>query len=618
MNGLKAQYRLARYANCTAPWFQPGARCGGSGLVVRRAWWVALLLILALAGCGPRGPRTTATRGGAAPVVQSQQNHLQIALDYVSRIEEFEPQQGMMQVAYQLNRWMESEPENEPWEETPLLAKMPETLRRLPPLADLDKREFTIDDVLYIRETSWMRSISQWVTEEEDPVLSEDWLKTVEQARGEPHAHDLSVATQLFDWTIRNIQLDPLLEYPTASDAAEGADSKLLPLYRGEPGPGYRTWPWQTLIFGRGDAWQRARVFARLARQQEIDVVMLAIDDASPYGRPRPWLPAALIDDQLYLFDTQLGLPIPGPDGEGVATLQQVRDDAQLLRNLDLGETLVYPVKAEDLDKLVVLLDDAPESLSYRMRLIDAHPTSSQQLTLSVQPSRLVQRLKACGMDRVQLWQIPLETWIFRKALDRRAEDDTDLIRFLFFEEWIFNGDSPLARARQQHFRGNFERQDDRDGAKALYLNARVTNTKIAQISTSPEIQRDLGIVRGRENDQQWEVRLQSSERMVVRIKQNASLWLGLIHYSTGRYEDARDWFQIRCLEAHDDGPWTASARYNLARTYEKLGDFEAARQLYLRDDSPQKHGNLLRARALRQRILEAAESNAKPVSDEK
>ena len=37
---------------------------------------------------------------------------------------------------------------------------------------------------------------------------------------------------------------------------------------------------------------------------------MLAVKDAD--GNEVPWLPAVLLGDQLYLFDSQLGLPIPG------------------------------------------------------------------------------------------------------------------------------------------------------------------------------------------------------------------------------------------------------------------------------------------------------------------
>jgi tetratricopeptide (TPR) repeat protein len=408
---------------------------------------------------------------------------------------------------------------------------------------------------------------------------------------------------RLFDWTIRNIQLDALLDRPELPDAPPGMDPALWPLVRAEAGPGYRTWPWQTLLFGRGDAWQRARVFAGLARQQEIDVVMLAVAPAEPGGRAKPWLTAALIGGQLYLFDTQLGLPIPGPEGDSVATLRQVQQDPSLLRRLDLGQAMQYPMEAEDLSRLMVLLDGPPEALSYRMRCIESQPTSNPLLVLSIQTDRLMSQLADCGLQQVRLWEVPLETWVYRTALRRRAEEDGQLMSQLLFEEWIFDSDTPLVRARHLHLRGKFEQEDDREGAKTLYLKARVPNSMIAKIATSPEVRQELGIVRARQNDQQWQVYLQSSEQILIRTKQNASLWLGLIHYATGRYEDARDWFQVRSLEAYETGPWTPSARYNLARTHEQLGNLAAARDLYLLDDSPQKHGNLLRARALRQRL---------------
>ena len=50
---------------------------------------------------------------------------------------------------------------------------------------------------------------------------------------------------------------------------------------------------------------------------------MLGIDQKT--GRAQEWLPAVLLDKQLYLFDTELGLPVPGPGGQGIATLAQVR-----------------------------------------------------------------------------------------------------------------------------------------------------------------------------------------------------------------------------------------------------------------------------------------------------
>ena len=47
--------------------------------------------------------------------------------------------------------------------------------------------------------------------------------------------------------------------------------------------------------------------------------------DHTPQG-PAPrvvWICAVLIGDQAYLFDARLGLEVPGPGGQGVATLEQ-------------------------------------------------------------------------------------------------------------------------------------------------------------------------------------------------------------------------------------------------------------------------------------------------------
>ena len=73
-------------------------------------------------------------------------------------------------------------------------------------------------------------------------------------------------------------------------------------------------------------------MFAMLCRQQGMDVVMLGVSEPEP----KFWLPALVLDYELYLFDVRLGLPIAGLGGEGVATLRQVREDESLLRQLDL------------------------------------------------------------------------------------------------------------------------------------------------------------------------------------------------------------------------------------------------------------------------------------------
>ena len=63
----------------------------------------------------------------------------------------------------------------------------------------------------------------------------------------------------------------------------------------------------------------------------------------------------------------------------------------------------------------------------------------------------------------------------------------------------------------------------------------------------------------------------------------------------------------IRGSPAEADGYWAHGTRYNLARTYEAQGKNAEAIKLYEADDSPQRDGNRLRARWLKNKPQPAA-----------
>ncbi len=564
---------------------------------------------------------TESVQGPTAPsaAVAPQQDYFRVSLDQLGRLDEFDPKQGMVQTAYYLNRWLESREDNTSWQADPRIHELPAELRAIAPVQELAKRQFTVDDVRYLREASWARSISEWVAERPDDADLAPWLKELETARGEPHAYELSLAARLFDWTVRNIQLDALLPFPgqaagpagkppagktPASKAQADGPADVSPLKQAMSGPGYTAFPWQTLLYGRGDAWQRARIFILLCRQQQIDAVMLAFDDPRASPRPRPWLPAVLIDDQLYLFDTELGLPIRGPNGSGIATLAQVRQDPGLLRSLDVGQDARYAAADAEWAQLVALIDAPPEALSYRIQAFQQESAAGKPLFVSVPAAELAKRVKGQGgIAVVDLWRVPFQTWVYRTALRARAEVDPEALRQVMFDEMIFDTIHPLVQGRIQYFRGNFEKTTDNLGAKGHFVDARVPDVIINQIETSPEVQTGLGIFRTRENDQEWKFRVQMSKSLIIGIKQTATYWLGITHYDTGRFETAVDWLKQRTLDAAGDNLWKPGARYNLSRTYEAFGDLETARKTLLLDDSPQKHGNLLRARYLREKI---------------
>src|SRR5690606_23485378 len=157
-----------------------------------------------------------------------------------------------------------------------------------------------------------------------------------------------------------------------------------------------------------------AWVFAMLCWQQGLDVVMLEVplvDEGSTMtGETTFWLPALLRDGQLYLFDARLGLPIPGPGGEGVATLQQVQADDSLLRQLDLEDSS-DPISADQLGAIEAAIVADPFRLSKRAASVDAKLSGDNKLSLSMKAARLVGKISELeGIGAVKLWAVPFET----------------------------------------------------------------------------------------------------------------------------------------------------------------------------------------------------------------
>ena len=585
---------------------------------------LSCLGLMTLAGCPSNTQQHSKKQTGFAATEQSSSKHLNAAIDFANRMDEFEEEQANVQVAYHLNRWVDEMKLTDDWSPDPLSQSLPREMRKRV-VAELGRPQFYLNDIKSLMQSVWCANIAKWVARA--PVLGP--LGHRSQAHAETledfEVDQLIVAERLFDWTIRNIQLETTIPYPfdpieLTTGAAANQKRLLPPPMRGIAGPGYQTHPWQTLLYGRGDSLARARVFMQLARQQEIDVVMLAFPGLTTPPRARPWLPAVLIRDQLYLFDTEIGLALPGPNDEGIATLQQVQADTSLLGKLNIGADFRYRVVEEDLMEVLALVDASEQDLSRRMQLVHQNLTGDGRLVLTVDGTELSDRLKKCpGVGDVQIWPISYETTWYQTAtatpaylekLQAEVREDPDSQRDYLDKYVVFAARNGLVRARHLHFRNKFGNVGDEKGAKMLYLESRIPNAQLDQIETSDRVQEQLGLTRQDDERQVYfQGRMAMAKMVVTNTKHHASYWLGLAQYDDGRPEAAVEWFARRTLEAFPDGPWTGGARYNLGRTYEALGDIEKAREQYFQDESPQKYGNLLRARYLA-RTLVANESD--------
>ncbi len=453
--------------------------------------------------------------------------------------------QVLSQIVAWLNQWLrQSEPKTD-WvaaASDPLLDGLDAKLLADEQLAPLISAEalaatsFQPYDGRLLQEAVWLRDISRWAPAD--------------------NFNDLDRASALFDWTVRNVQL-------------EADDSRKA----------HR--PWQVLLYGRGTANQRAWVFAMLARQQGIDVVMLK---AATAGDGDYWLPAVVVDNQLHIFDARLGLAIPGPAGKGVATLQQIQKDDSLLRQLDLDDA-PYPLTAGALQAVVPHIVADEFDLSRRAWQVESKLTGDDRLVLTSRPSELAERLNSVpGMAEPRLWDVPFRTLRDQLSLGKSARHREALA----FEPFAVL--PVLWKARTRHFQGRraVNAQSDEASIDDHHDAARLYTSK----SVRPP---DRDIAKSPSADE---------SRIKTTAKLNAAYWLGLLSFDDEKYDVASHWLGRPELTAAES-PWAAGARYNLARALEVQEKLAEAITLLEQDSSPQRHGNRLRARWLKSRSEE-------------
>jgi hypothetical protein len=343
----------------------------------------------------------------------------------------------------------------------------------------------------------------------------------------------------------------------------------------------------------------------------------LADSDGPSDKAPRPWAVAVLIDKDLYLFDPKLGVPVPagiklqegGPLQIEPATLAQVVADEGLLRRMDADAEHLYPVKAEDLKRVVALVEASPAYLSMRMKIAESRLAGERTMVLTCDPTAQADRMKAVpNVNKVDIWTHPYETFYNRLHLsvDDKNRQKTALMPF------IPGVDAPLYKGRLLYFKGQFTGQRS---ATWFFQASRTSEKKLAEMQDSQQndyFQQNLPRIRllpEQERKATLErlkamsvVQADVQKRILQWAKQDASYWLGLLNFERGKYEVAIDYLGNRTLEAVSNSSWTQGAFYNLGRCYEALGDPTRAIKVYLSDsdsDSPAALGNALRAKWL-------------------
>lgn len=571
------------------------------GIANRVALLIGLLLIgLLLIGSGCQDPAQRVLEENMLDSVEKKENRdsLREAFQYLPQLIRLDRTVAMQEINYQLNTWSSSVSNPPEWSASALLESIPASLRTVDFADRMTKLEFGEPECEFMLQCHLMRQLSTWILElPYRDALFAKWLEEERQSFGSNDGVKLETAMKLFDWTVRNVALEGA---PQESERL--LTNPDLPLT--DSAPIYRQLPWQTLMFARGDAWQRGRVFTQLCFSQGIDCVVLALPSltgASENSALRLWCIGVPVGQELYLFEPHWGLPLPSPNGPGVATLRMAKSDPNVLRRAKLPGRFDYPVEAKDLTRLIALIDAEPFVAGRTMYTLERSLTGENRQRLSMDPNAFEHQLGTIDPDiEVRLWNVPWLAHVYNLEVRRRL-DDMSPFSYQYMERFgIYVTDTPMSRARMLHFQNKLLSTIQSDGALKTYMEFRVDEETLRELEYDRKTQKDFGIAKKpSESAESFAAQIAMLQTAARKSKYDIAILLAMANMDLDKKDTSIDWLTKRLLEIKGTDRWHAHAHYLLGRNLEAQGKIAEAIEEYKFEASPQAAGNRIRIRRL-------------------
>ena len=597
---------------------------------------VALLFSFAIAGCTP--PRDPLIEMIDSDLKKTKVSDLDRTLDFIFSEVRFSQKEFQDKMSTGLNRWSSTPNEriaevDKSWKPDVLSEPLFEANTSLAMLARNDEMSFLTTDGYYLQESAWVtqfatRSVEtnqlnpfelyrlaadNYKPDEDTETPLVDVVRKLNPSLDADQGVTVANSLSVFDWVIRNIQLLP--EPNLTEDSIEEAkltDNEEGLAASGVPGLGYTRFPYQTMLYGRGDYVERAKLFMLALRHLNIDSVMFATKSE---GTRKPWAVGVAVGDEYYLFDTKLGLPIPGEKLGSIATLSQVRAKPELIRVLDLttDESLQsetkYWVQEDQLEDLESLIYVTPESVSKRMLALETSLVGDTRLTLAFTADAIAARLPKAENVEVKAWGIGFDTHQFRQAVRVALEQKSnnvleDKLAWHYTDEFYIDNYVVYRTARARFFKGKFHVDPTGRTLSAIQSCQRLnyTDEQIANLGSDSTLQTRLRIRKEADQDvQEFSRQVKSVQAQMELIRRDAGLFLSQCLFDNGSMNASANWLNI--LQDEGAGRWEDGVTYLLGRSYEKLKEYDQAIEVLENAKLEQSHGNLIRVRMLKQLI---------------
>jgi len=139
---------------------------------------------------------------------------------------------------------------------------------------------------------------------------------------------------------------------------------------------------YRILLYGTTYPEDRAWIFASLLRQIKIDsVIIRPQSEANEQPKPDAWIMGVLLDEDVYLFDCRLGMPLTSAGR--VATLGEAIAKPALFRRWDIDIDNPYPLRSSDLKKVHADLIGTMCTFSKRMADLQSSLSGDQSVIIS-------------------------------------------------------------------------------------------------------------------------------------------------------------------------------------------------------------------------------------------
>jgi len=560
-------------------------------------------MIAALAGCYRNDAREIRLRQTESFEETEQTDSIGKAIKYLPLIMRFDRTTAAKEVLNQLNAWSTPRENATSWQRPAIIETVSPAIRDSELFSRLSSLQFGEAECEYLLQCQMLRDVGFWVCERPylDPLF-QPWLEKQMAKLPVDQALALEKTLKLFDWTVRNIALE-----------GNSKDVEALPLNPSLPvtdlGMGYRSLPWQTLHFGRGDAYQRGRVFTQLLFQQGISAFMLSLPlkptsngtNLIPSSDLHLWSIGVLIGGEIYLFEPRWGLPFPNADESEVATLRQAKSDLNVMRRAKLPGRFEYPIDSENLKSLVAMLDVEPFSIGKGIQILQKSLTGDNRMQIAVDIGSVASQLSACDPSlELRLWELPWLSQLYNQTIRERINDRSPFSINYQITYGAYMNESLVSDARSTHFKGKFDTNLESDGAAKKYMNLRVDEETLSKLAYDRDVQRVLQMVRKvNETQEEYQYRVVQAQGFYRTAKLDSNAFLGMLQFELQNLDAAINWMDQRLLQIDGTERWRPQARYILGRAFEQKKDLEEAFAWYKIDGSPQEAGNRIRMRLL-------------------